>query len=125
MLTIFMEEGQYIMNKKKKGYLFIQFFFIVIVFFVIYLDKISEDLVEVKKSENVNLKEEMRKLEIDYAESVENDKKEEGMVIISKCISFFKEKQEKEKKIEELEREIKDYEQLKSYWNEQIAGLEK
>ena len=125
MLTIFMEEGQYIMNKKKKGYLFIQFFFIVIVFLVIYLDKISEDLVEVKKSENVNLKEEMRKLEIDYAKSVGNDKKEEGMVIILKCISFFKEKQEKEKKIEVLEREIKDYEQLKSYWNEQIAGLEK
>lgn len=121
MLMTFMEEEQFIMNKKKRWHYLLQVLFFSLAFYFSFSSEINRKHMETIKLENESLKEQIQELELELKEE-----KEESTSGLSKPISYIKEElNEKEKQMKKLENEIRDLEEMKSKWNRQIAELEK
>lgn len=131
---IFMEEGQFIMNKKYRIVGAVQAGFIFVAFLFVFVDFFQFKDVNAIQYENEKLKEEIGNLDKEYLEIIDdnvwdfNTENEEELNFSYgwKTIKALeKEEEEKRKRVEELEEEIKPLEELKLDWNNKIAELEK
>lgn len=131
---IFMEEGQFIMNKKYRIVGAVQAGFIFVAFLFVFVDFFQFKDVNAIQYENEKLKEEIGNLEKEYLEIIDdnvwdfNTENEEELNFSYECKTIKaleKEEEEKRKRVEELEEEIKPLEEVKQDWNNKIAELEK
>lgn len=131
---IFMEEGQFIMNKKYRIVGAVQAGFIFVAFLFVFVDFFQFKDVNAIQYENEKLKEEIGNLDKEYLEIIDdnvwdfNTENEDELNFSYECKTIKaleKEEEEKRKRFEELEEEIKPLEELKLDWNNKIAELEK
>ncbi len=131
---IFMEEGQFIMNKKYRIVGAVQAGFIFVAFLFVFVDFFQFKDVNAIQYENEKLKEEIGNLDKEYLEIIDdnvwdfNTENEDELNFSYECKTIKaleKEEEEKRKRVEELEEEIKPLEELKLDWNNKIAELEK
>lgn len=123
---IFTEGEPFIMNKKMIVIGALQFFFLFLGFFVLYMDTQFQKDLDTKTNENMSLREQIGELETEYASLKEASSDEENVNVETRSIKSLEEEQiEKENQIKELEEEIKTTEEVKEDWNKRIAELEK
>ena len=131
---IFMEEGQFIMNKKYRIVGAVQAGFIFVAFLFVFVDFFQFKDVNAIQYENEKLKEEIGNLDKEYLEIIDdnvwdfNTENEDELNFSYECKTIKAletEEEEKRKRVEELEEEIKPLEELKLDWNNKIAELEK
>lgn len=131
---IFMEEGQFIMNKKYRIVGAVQAGFIFVAFLFVFVDFFQFKDVNAIQYENEKLKEEIGNLDKEYLEIIDdnvwdfNTENEDELNFSYECKTIKaleKEEEEKRKRVEEIEEEIKPLEELKLDWNNKIAELEK
>lgn len=133
MLTISMEEGRFIMSKRDIILVSVQLFLILVAFLFVFVDFVQFKDIESIQYENEILKEEISNLETEYLEitkeesldSFKVEEEEQSSMRYPSLYGLLENKEKLEKKIEELEGEITDYEAVKTDWNNKIADLEK